>query len=293
MKKFLVATDSGCDLSKQYCIDHDIHILPMKYTSGDKVLTATMDSDETAEFYDRMREGDTPKTTQVSPFEFLEFWRGLPKDLPILHIAMGSGISGTYANGVTAREQFLQENPGVELYIVDSTLASLAYGLLAIRAAQMRDEGAEVQECIDWLESVKLTVNAYFTTDDLTYLHRGGRVSKAGAVAGKILGINPIMKLDHLGRLVMHTKAHGRKGALKRIMELIEEKCIDPKGQILYICHAQVDEKERETIAAAMKERFGFMDVFYTLIGPIIGAHTGPGLYSVFFTGKIRTPQGT
>ena len=292
MGKFIVATDSGCDLTKTYCEEHGIYVLCMKYSSEGREFTASMDEQETMEFYDRMREGAKPMTTQVSPYEFIEFWDGLPHDLPIVQIVMGSGISGTYANAEAAKEQYIRDNPDVQLHLVDSTLASLAYGMLVIHAAEMRDAGAEPQECVDWCEKVKYTVNAYFTTSDLTYLHRGGRVSKAGAIAGHILGINPIMKLDDKGRLVPHVNTRGRRGALKRIMELIEEKCIDPKGQILYICHADVSEEERGYIASAMKERFGFIDVFYTLIGPIIGSHTGPGLYSVFFCGMERTPQG-
>ncbi|MEG1548297.1 MAG: DegV family protein [Clostridia bacterium] len=290
MQKFCIATDSGCDLAADFCRSRNLITYQMKYIVNDKEYTDTSEVSDIKRFYADMRSGAAPKTTQIPPYDLINFWKSLlPLDLPIVHLGIGSAISGTYSNAVAAREMFLAEHPGVQLYLIDSTLASLAYGMLLIKAADMRDDGKSAVECVDWIESHKALINAYFTTNDLVYLQRGGRLGLASAIVGSVLNINPILKLDDAGSIVIHDKTRGRKGAFKRICEIIERTCIAPQEQTLYVCHSDMDHDELVTIGDSLKERFGFTDVFYTFIGPIVGAHTGPGLYSVFFYGKPRT----
>lgn len=103
MGSFIVTTDSGCDLPLSFCSSRGIIPLKMNYAIGDKSYTDTMDPKDLKSFYDGMRAGDVPKTSQVTPYQFIEFWTPLlEKKQPLIHIALGSGISGTWANAVSA-----------------------------------------------------------------------------------------------------------------------------------------------------------------------------------------------
>ncbi len=289
MAKFIVCTDSGCDLSLEYCRSRGIVPVPMSYSIDGVEKSDTMDPADLKIFYDKMRNGAMTKTSQVTPFSFAEFWTPLLKEgLPILHISLGSGISGTWASAVQAAEYIIAEQPEAKIRVIDSTLASVGYGMLAIMAADMRDKGCGIDECAQKLEDVKGRINTYYTTGDLTYLYRSGRVSKTGAAVAKALNIWPILRLDLEGHLLVDAKERGKKHTLERLHSIIREKCIEPENQTLYICHSDITE-EAEAFGAELKELFGFREVFYTYIGTTIGANCGPGLVAAFFIGKERT----
>lgn len=289
MEKFIVTTDSGCDLSGEYCESLGIVPLKMCWTAGEENITDTMVPTELKAFYDGMRSGTEPKTSQVTPYQYIEFWTPLlERKLPIVHIALGSAISGTYANGVKAAEMMREEHPDCVIHVVDSTLASVGYGMLAINAAKMRDEGFTPEQCVAELERTKASVNTIYTTGDLTYLYRSGRVSKTGMVVAHALNIWPILRLNIEGTLLVTAKERGKKHTLDRINKIIEEAVLEPEKQTLYICHSDIPEEARE-FGESLKELFGFKDVFYTYIGTTIGSNCGPGLMAAFFTGKDRT----
>lgn len=289
MEKFIVTTDSGCDLSGEYCESMGIVPLKMCWTAGEENITDTMVPTELKAFYDGMRSGMEPKTSQVTPYQYIEFWTPLlERKLPIVHIALGSAISGTYANGVKAAEMMREEHPDCVIHVVDSTLASVGYGMLTINAAKMRDEGFTPEQCVAELERTKASVNTIYTTGDLTYLYRSGRVSRTGMVVAHALNIWPILRLNIEGTLLVTAKERGKKHTLDRINKIIEEAVLEPEKQTLYICHSDIPEEAHE-FGESLKELFGFKDVFYTYIGTTIGSNCGPGLMAAFFTGKDRT----
>lgn len=289
MEKFIVTTDSGCDLSGEYCESLGIVPLKMCWTAGEENITDTMVPTELKAFYDGMRSGTEPKTSQVTPYQYIEFWTPLlERKLPIVHIALGSAISGTYANGVKAAEMMREEHPDCVIHVVDSTLASVGYGMMAINAAKMRDEGFTPEQCVAELERTKASVNTIYTTGDLTYLYRSGRVSRTGMVVAHALNIWPILRLNIEGTLLVTAKERGKKHTLDRINKIIEEAVLEPEKQTLYICHSDIPEEAHE-FGESLKELFGFKDVFYTYIGTTIGSNCGPGLMAAFFTGKDRT----
>lgn len=289
MEKFIVTTDSGCDLSGEYCESLGVIPLKMCWTAGEENITDTMVPAELKVFYDGMRSGMEPKTSQVTPYQYIEFWTPLlEKKLPIVHIALGSAISGTYANGVQAAEMLRQEHPDCVIHVVDSTLASVGYGMLAINAAKMRDEGFTPEECVAELERTKASVNTIYTTGDLTYLYRSGRVSRTGMVVAHALNIWPILRLNVEGTLLVTAKERGKKHTLDRINKIIADAVLEPEKQTLYICHSDIPEEAQE-FGESLKELFGFKDVFYTYIGTTIGSNCGPGLMAAFFTGRDRT----
>ena len=286
---FIISTDSGCDLSIDVCQELGVIPLFMNYIDDEVVIKDTMEQADIIKLYKRMEEeAKMFKTSAVNIQEAYDFLKELIKyNKPIVHISLGSGISGTYNNFVAAKEMIEEKYPESKIYIIDSTCASLGYGLLIIEAAKYRDEGKSINEVVEYLESVKRGVNPYFTTNTLTYLARGGRVTKIASIFGNVLSIKPILRLDYEGHLLVHTKGHGKANTYKKMIASIKEQVIDPQNQTLYVSHSNAIESAVE-FAEMLKKELGFKDIFYSYIGSIIGSHTGPGLIAVFFHGKNR-----
>ncbi len=292
-KKFVVCTDSGCDLDITVLNANDIHAFPLQYELDGKIIEDTMKAEDCHRFYDGMRNGDCPKTSQINYLQFIDFWTPLVKEyhLPIIHICLGSGVSGTFNNGVMAAEEIRETLPEAEVHMVDSTLCSVGYGMLSLEAARMRDEGKPVEETINWLEEHKGNINTWYTTDELKYLYRSGRVSKIGAIIGEALNICPILNLDLAGHLIVQEKVRGLKKTIRRIHEIMDGILENPEEQVAWVCHSDIPEDARK-FGEEIKEKYGFKDLKYTYIGPTIGSNCGPGLMAVFFYGKKRTMDG-
>jgi hypothetical protein len=188
---------------------------------------------------------------------------------------------------------------GAAIAIKEANLMEDLFGDIALMAVpseefveleyrnKLREEGKTYQEVIDYLESVKRGVNPYFTTNTLTYLARGGRVTKIASIFGNILSIKPILRLNYDGKLLAYSKARGKHGTYRKLIEEIKKQVINPEEQVLYISHSNAIDAAIE-FGELCKEELGFKDIFYSYIGSIIGSHTGPGLISAFFHGKNR-----
>lgn len=286
--KYQLTADSGCDLSLEKCVERGVLPYKMPFTMDGKPMTDGMTEESFRQFYDLMRAGGIARTSQINPDEFTEFWRPLAEaGTPVLHISLAAAISGSCNNAQVAADMLMEEYPGWTCRVVDSANASAGFGLVVLRAASNRDAGLGIEENARELESITHNVNSIFTTNDLTYLYRGGRVSKTAAAFGTALNIVPIMHLDYEGHLEVWQKVRGDKQCFKKLIKDVQELVVDAGNQTLIVSEADAPEKAREYGEALVRE-CGFKDVFYTHIGPIIGAHTGPGLISIFFVGKER-----
>ena len=286
---YQITADSGCDLSLEKCTERGVIPYKMPFTMDGKPMIDGMTEESFREFYDLMRAGGIARTSQINPGEFTEFWRPLAEaGKNVLHISLAAAISGSCDNARSAAAMLMEEYPGWTCRVVDSANASAGFGLVVLRAADNRDKGMELEANARELESIIHNVNSIFTTNDLTYLYRGGRVSRTAAAFGTALNIVPIMHLDYEGHLEVWQKVRGDKQCFKKVLKDIKELVENAGEQTLIVSEADAPEKAREYGAALVAE-CGFRDVFYTHIGPIIGAHTGPGLISVFFVGKERS----
>lgn len=285
---FIITTDSACDLTPELFREHNIVPMMMTHTIDGEDINDTMEAEDIIAFYNKMRAGKVSKTSQINMMEYVDFWTGfLNENKPILHITLGSAISGTYDNALRAVDLLKETHPEAKVYVLDSISASLGEGLLSLYAANMRAEGKSFEECIAWLEDHKHKAHAYYTTSDLTYLQRGGRVSKTVKNVAHLLGIQPILNLAPDGKLQVFEKARGDRATLNRFCEIIESIVENPEAQTLYVNHSDNFEKAK-LYAETVKERLGFKDICYTLIGTTIGTHAGPGLVALYFLGKER-----
>ena len=290
MYPFLLTTDSGCDLPLEYCEQNDVTVLRMTYELDGVARKDTMRVEDFVELYEKMAQNANVHTSAINIEEYLAFWRPLlEQKLPIVHIAMGSGISCSYQNACLARETLLEEFPDAKLFVIDSLGACMAYGIQVMHAVQLRNSGMSAEDCTKELLEFRHHVHPYYTTANLEYLYRGGRVSRAGMVVAHTLNIRPILNLNDRGELRVVDKCRGVKKTYQRICDYVEKTVEDPQSQTLYVLHANARQTAEE-YAAAIMSRVPFKDVSYAYIGTTIGAHTGPGLVAAFYCGKPRMP---
>lgn len=288
-KKFILAADSGCDLSADYCKEIGVKTIFIKYGSGEEFFPDNMVDAETKVFYEKMRAGAHFKTSQINYEEYYAFFEELVSGgTPVVYLALSSGISGSYGNSARAANDINEKLGKKLIFAVDTAMASAGMGMLVVKAAEFRDGGMTAEECAGWMEANKKTANTYYTTSTLTYLVRGGRVSKVSGFLGNMLGINPILDMDNPGALRVCGKCIGKKAAYKKIIGNIAERVVEPEKQTLFVSHADAID-EAKAFGEEIKAKIGFKDIFYTYIGTTIGAHTGPGLRAIFFFGKERS----
>ena len=205
----------------------------------------------------------------------------------ILYLGFSSALSGTYNAGAVAARQLSEKYPDRRLYAVDTLSASMGQGLLVYLTVQQKRAGATIEQARDYAEAQKLHLCHWFTVDDLNHLHRGGRVSATSAVLGTVLNIKPVLHMDDEGRLIFMEKVRGRRNSIKRLLDKMRETAIEPDKQIVFMSHGDCLE-DAEYLAGRIREEWNVQDVVINYVGPVIGAHSGPGTLALFFLGTQR-----
>ena len=289
-KEYVIMTDSSCDLSQELADQLGLEVLPLEVMADGKNYRNWLDGREIGfkEFYKLAREGKELKTSAVNTAAFEEKMEKLLKEgKDILYIGFSTGLSTTYNSGEAAARELREKYPDRKIYTVDTLAASLGQGMIIYYAAKKKEAGATIEEVRDFVENEKLHMCHWFTVDDLNYLKRGGRISAATAAVGTMLSIKPVMHMDNEGHLVAVGKARGRKAALCQLLDTMGELGEGLEGQTTFICHSDCMD-DAQYVASQMKERFGVAQVNINWIGPVIGAHTGPGTIGIFFWGRER-----
>ena len=244
------------------------------------------------EFYDRIRAGETGVTSQINPEDYIEYFTSLLESgKDVLHVCLSSGLSGTFQSALTAAETLKERFPERKLLIVDSRGASSGYGLLMETLAKMRDEGKTIDELYDWALKNRLRIQHLFCSTTLTYYVRGGRISATAGRIGNLLGICPVMRMDHPGHLAIHSRVRTKKRALRALVDQMAELADGGESYSgrCYISHSDCEEDALQ-VKKMVEERFGNIDgeIEVYMIGMTIGCHSGPGTVAVYFFGKER-----
>ena len=205
----------------------------------------------------------------------------------VLYLGFSSGLSGTYNAGALAVRELSERYPQRKVYAVDTLCASLGQGLLVYLCCMKRREGATIEEVRDYAEATKLHLCHWFTVDDLMFLKRGGRVSAATAIVGSMLSIKPVMHVDDEGHLIKVDTARGRKASIRALVAEMEKRGIDLPNQHIFISHGDCED-DANYLAKLIREKFPVKDITINYVGPVIGAHSGPGTLALFFLGTKR-----
>ena len=287
--KTVILTDSCSDLPYEYVEKHQIEVTYLHFHINEEDYPDDFGrSLPYQEFYKIVRQGAMPTTSQINAHSFVEiFTKHAQKGESVIYIAFSSALSGTYNSAVAAREMVLEDYPDAKIALVDSRSASLGLGLLVHYAVELRDQGQSFEEITNWLEANKLRLNHWFTVEDLHHLKRGGRVSGAAAFVGSMLDVKPVLNVDSEGRLIPVAKVRGRNKSLKYLKDQLGERIEEAEKQVIFISHGDSLE-DAEHLKEIILESHPIKDVMLGYVGPVIGAHSGPGTIALFFMGKER-----
>ena len=288
MSEYIIMTDSTVDLPKEYLIEElQVPYIPLSYIM-DGVTYEDMSGLSGKEFFDKIRAGSLPTTSQVNPEQAkkaLEPYVKEEKD--ILFIGFSSALSGTFNSIRMAAEELMEEYTERKIITVDSLCACLGEGLLVYKAVQLKRAGKSLEEVAKWTEENKLHICHNVAIDDLNHLHRGGRVSKTAAIMGTMIQIKPIIHMNDNGELQVIGKQRGRKKALQHIVNMAVEQSKGWENDIIMITHGDCEE-DAQYVAKLVREKMGIENILINCIGSVIGSHTGPGVVAVFCMGEKR-----
>ncbi|MBE5925780.1 MAG: DegV family protein [Lachnospiraceae bacterium] len=292
MSKYILSCCSTADMSEEFFYERNINYVCFHYeVDGVEYSDDLGKSMSFEEFYKKMEQGAMTKTSQVNADEYINYFgKFLDEGYDILHVCLSSGISGSYNSAMIAKSDLEEKYPERKIYVVDSLNASSGFGLLMDELADLRDAGKNIDELNEWIEQNKLYYNAWVLTTDLTYLVRGGRVSKAAGVFGTALNICPIIEVNVEGKLLSRDKVRTKKKAIKELvakMENLAENGTEYSGKCFISNSACLE--DAQAVASLIKEKFpNVKEVVISDIGTTIGSHTGPGTVALFFKGKER-----
>ena len=288
MKDFVMITDSGCDIKPELLTEWGVENIELSFRFNEDDCDY-FNCDMTIEhFYDRMKNGEIAKTSAINPDRFATVFESyLQQGKDVLHLSFSSGLSVTCNSARLAAGELMEKYPDRKITVVDTLAASAGQGFLVYLAVEKQKSGATMEEVAAYVESIKLQICHWVTVDDLVYLKRGGRISPTVALVGKALGIKPIIHVDNDGKLVSVSKVRGRKASLATVADKYMETAIDPANGPIFISHGNCRE-DAEKVAELIEAATGAKTMLITDIGPVIGAHSGPGTIALFFVGKER-----
>ncbi|WP_186576668.1 DegV family protein [Aquibacillus kalidii] len=276
-----IITDSASDLSKEHFDKYNIEMLSLtvqldeqNYEDAKTISAKTV--------YDAMRNGKAPKTSQVSPQAFKNTFEYYAKNnQPCIYVSFSSELSGTFQSAKMMEQEVKESYPDWQIEVIDTKCASLGFGLVVLRAAQLAQEGESFEKIVEISKYHAEHMEHIFTVDDLEYLYRGGRVSKTAAFVGTLLKVKPLLHVE-AGKLIPLEKVRGSKKVLKRMVDVMEERGFDLQNQPIGISHGDAIDTANQ-LAELIKEKFKTDNIHIEMVGSSIGAHAGPGTIALFF----------
>ncbi len=287
MKDFVIVTDSSADLLPKTVEELGLKVIQLEVTvEGEE--PCTNDKVEPKAFFAKLRDKKGAKTSACGIDRFLTAFEPLlAAGEDVLYLGFSSGLSSTYSSGAVAARELAEKYPERKIYTVDTLCASRGEGLLVWYACQKKLAGASIEEVRDYVEENKLKLCHWFTVDDLFYLKRGGRVSAATAVIGSMLSIKPVLHVDNAGKLINMAKVRGRRASIDALFDKMKATMLQGENKNVFICHGDCLE-DAEYLAGRIKTELGIDAVEIGYVGPVIGAHSGPGTLALFFLGNER-----
>lgn len=277
-----IITDSACDITKAMETQYGVEIIPLQVNIDGNVYKDREDIIPD-KVYEKMREGVVPKTSLVLSDRLSDSFKKHAEDgNEVIYISFTSALSGSYNFAKLTAEDVRAEYPDFKIEVIDTKCASFGQGMVVLFALQQLEKGATYDELVAKIRNWSDNMEHIFTVDDLEYLYRGGRISRATKAVGGFLGIKPILHVDDEGKLVSLEKARGQKKTFARMVEMMGELNPDVANETIGIIHADSPEYAEE-IKKMVVEKYGCKDILMSELGAVIGAHAGPGTVAIFF----------
>ena len=285
---YQIITDATADLNEALLAGlPEVKIIPMHVqVNGKEYLFGPGGNITNEEFYAYLRAGQFATTSQINPETYREHFEEILKlGKDVLYLCFSSGMSRTIQSAQMAIAELGEEYPDRTILCLDTLCAAVGEGLLVMEAARKQAQGMDILELYSWLEAHRMNLCHWVTVDTFDHLKHGGRVSATSAAMGTLLGIKPLIHVDENGKLVAMGKPRGKKKALEALLSNMEKGWMPEISKQVIIGHGDsldVAIELRDMVAA----RFPEAEIYIAPIGPIIGAHAGPGVMTVFFWGN-------
>lgn len=291
-REYVIVSDTTTDLGREYYTQHNVSLLYFHYIIDDEEHVQYTESDlPVKEFYDRVRAGSMPKTSQVSYDDSFNLFESIVTEgKDIFCLSFSGALSGSYQTTTMAANDIMEKYPDATVKVVDSVSACGGEGLLLDYCIKRRDQGADLEELAEYAEIIKYNTIHQFTVMDLNHLHRGGRLSKASAVVGTMLGIKPVLYFNDKGQLLPYAKVRGRKQSLEHMAKQMKATYKQGENYEIFINDADAREDAEYLGKMIMKMMPDVKKIRYGSVGAVIGAHSGPGTVALFYIGKNREP---
>ncbi|WEK52841.1 MAG: DegV family protein [Candidatus Cohnella colombiensis] len=281
MAAVALVTDSTADIPKDVRERLNIAMVPLKVIVGEQSYLDNIEL-QPVEFYEMItKTGQLAKSSQPSPADFFEVFSSLiDQGYAVVCVNLSSAMSGTYQSACIAKSMFEDD---VDITVIDSRSASFGYGQFVVKAAEMALAGATSEQIVAEISRLRDQLKLYFLVETLEYLQKGGRIGKASAVLGTLLNIKPILSIDDEGSIFPIDKVRGHKKAMNRIVEMLQADFSD-RPVNLAIAKTPGFENGVAEMAELAKSNLNVQIYSEVEIGPVIGAHAGPGTIGLFVT---------
>jgi DegV family protein with EDD domain len=289
MSAYKILVDTSYDLPQEYIDKHELDTIPIPFhLNGVTHEGGRWQEVSDVDFYKALADGGTTGTTLINPETFVQaFTKYAKNNEEVLVIMISSGLSGTAQNAAIALEEVKETYPDCKIHLVDGLNAAGGTGLITVLAVNKRAEGLSAEDNAKWLLEKRHSCLSLFTVNDLMYLHRGGRVSIVQAVAGTIIGVKPLLNVKPDGTLDRKDKVNGRKAAMRALVSQMKRTLKpDTKLDTVIISHSNCFE-DAQKVADLIREETEVKEFFIVMMGPVIGAHVGPGCIALFFEGDM------
>jgi DegV family protein with EDD domain len=293
MSSYTIMVDTSYDLPQEYIDKNELKVVPIPFhLNGTTHEGGRWQEISDKDFYKALADGGVAGTTLINPETFVQAFTGYAeRGEELLVVLLSSGLSGTAQNALIALTEVKETYPDCKIHIVDGLNAAGGTGLITVLAVNKRAEGMSAEESKKWLEEKRHSCLSLFTVDDLMYLHRGGRLSKLQAVAGSIIGIKPLLNVHPDGTLKLKDKARGRKAALETLVsQMTRTLNADTKLDTIVISHSDC-KADAEKVASLIRAGTEVREVIIEMMGPVIGAHVGPGCIALFFESDMNREE--
>lgn len=283
MVDLILSLEATCDLDKETIRKYDLSVVDMEFKVGDEYFNTAENDVVSSKLYEKMTQKQRTSTSQINAYDYEQhFFKLLKQNKPVLHLAFSSTLSGT---GLTAKKvaEELNDRHENKIYVIDTLCGSYGQALLAILVRENIAKFSDVSDVLDFINSIKLKMRHLFTVDSLTYLANGGRLDSKTAFFGNLLNIKPVMHLSKFGKLEVLHKVISRKKSISNLADMIKNS-YDEDSKFCFIAHANCEKDAR-----FLEEKLKTDSKINTLVvnlGPVIGAHSGPGTLAIFYLGK-------
>ena len=290
MPDYRIFTDATADLTLEMLKGlPKVEIIPMQVQINDRQYTyGPYGNLPVSVFYELQRQGHFASTTQINPQTYHDYWdRALRQGMDVLYLGFSSGMSGCMQSANVCATELREAYPERKLVCIDTLCASVGEGFLVLEAAERQAEGMSIEELAQWVTENRLNICHWFTVDVFEHLKHGGRVSAASAAMGTMLGIKPMLHVDDDGKLAVVEKPRGRKKAMDALLKRMDAGWMPDFGQRVIIGHGD-DLDKAKYLQAEIEKKFPNAQIQLSYIGPVIGAHTGPGMLALIYWGNNR-----